>query len=135
MLKKGGRSSSMKKSEMKPYKEMLIQLRSRLRGDVAAMASSALTKSTDTMQTESNSIPSHIADIGSDTFEQHNTLRLLDNDGEVLDEIEVALERIEDGVYGSCNECEHKIPKTRLKAIPYTLYCVKCASQIESTQR
>ncbi len=134
MLKKGGRSW-MKKSETKPYKEMLIQLRSRLRGDVAAMASSALTKSNDTMQSESNSIPSHIADLGSDTFEQHNTLRLLDNDGEVLDEIEVALERIEDGVYGACNECEHKIPKTRLKAIPYTAYCVKCASQIESGLR
>ena len=42
---------------------------------------------------------------------------------------------IEDGVYGACNECEHKIPKTRLKAIPYTPYCVKCASQIESELR
>ncbi len=125
----------MKKTEMKPYKEMLIQLRSRLRGDVAAMASTALTKSGDAMNNESSSIPSHIADIGSETFEQHNTLRLLDNDGEVLDEIEVALERIEDGVYGACIECEHKIPKTRLRAIPYTPYCVKCASQIESGQR
>jgi RNA polymerase-binding transcription factor DksA len=125
----------MKKTEMKPYKEMLIQLRNRLRGDVAAMASTALTKSGDAMNNESSSIPSHIADIGSETFEQHNTLRLLDNDGEVLDEIEVALERIEDGVYGACIECEHKIPKTRLRAIPYTPYCVKCASQIESGQR
>jgi RNA polymerase-binding transcription factor DksA len=125
----------MKKSEMKSYKEMLIQLRSRLRGDVAGMASTALTKSGDAANSESSSIPSHIADIGSETFEQHNTLRLLDNDGEVLDEIEIALERIEDGVYGACVECEHKIPKTRLKAIPYTPYCVKCASQIESGQR
>ena len=125
----------MKKTEMKPYKELLIQLRSRLRGDVAAMASTALTKSGDALNNESSSIPSHIADIGSETFEQHNTLRLLDNDGEVLDEIEVALERIEDGVYGACIECEHKIPRTRLRAIPYTPYCVKCASQIESGQR
>jgi DnaK suppressor protein len=58
----------MKKTEMKPYKEMLIQLRSRLRGDVAAMASTALTKSGDAMNSESSSIPSHIADIGSETF-------------------------------------------------------------------
>jgi RNA polymerase-binding transcription factor DksA len=124
----------MKKSEMKPYREMLIQLRSRLRGDVTAMANTALTKSGEAMKSESSAFPSHIADIGSETFEQHNTLRLLDNDGEVLDEIEVALERIEEGVYGSCIECDHRIPKTRLKAIPYTSYCVKCASQIESGQ-
>jgi DnaK suppressor protein len=125
----------MKKAEMKPYKELLIQLRARLRGDVAGMANTALTKSGDARNGESSSMPSHIADIGSETFEQHNTLRLLDNDGEVLDEIEVALERIEEGVYGACTECEQKIPKTRLKAIPYTPYCVKCASQIESGNR
>ena len=125
----------MKKNEMKPYKELLLELRRRLRGDVAGMATTALVKSSEAMNSESSSIPSHIADLGSETFEQDNTLRLLDNDGEALEEIEGALERIEDGVYGSCLECEHKIPKTRLKAIPYTPYCVKCASQIESNGR
>jgi DnaK suppressor protein len=125
----------MKKSEMKPYKELLLELRRRLRGDVAGMASTALVKSGEAHGSESSSIPSHIADLGSETFEQDNTLRLLDNDGEVLEEIEGALERIEDGIYGSCTECEHKIPKTRLKAIPYTPYCVKCASQLESNGR
>jgi DnaK suppressor protein len=125
----------MKKTEMKPFKELLLELRRRLRGDVAGMANTALAQSGDAMNSESSSIPSHIADLGSETFEQDNTLRLLDNDGEVLEEIEGALERIEEGVYGSCVECEHKIPKTRLKAIPYTPYCVKCASQLESGSR
>lgn len=124
----------MKKTEMRPFKEMLLELRRRLRGDVATMANVALAKSGDA-RGDSSSIPSHIADMGSETFDQEHTLRLLDNEGEVLEEIEGALERIEDGVYGSCIECEHKIPKTRLKAIPYTPYCVKCASQLESNHR
>jgi RNA polymerase-binding transcription factor DksA len=59
----------------------------------------------------------------------------MDNEGEVLSQIEGALERIEDGDYGSCVECSGKIPKMRLNAIPYTPYCVKCASQLESSKR
>jgi len=46
-------------------------------------------------------------------------------------QIEEALERIDAGDFGACHECGKKISKTRLKAIPYALYCVKCAEKIE----
>ncbi|MGI9516935.1 MAG: TraR/DksA family transcriptional regulator [Pirellulaceae bacterium] len=124
----------MKKAEMKPFKEMLVELRARLRGNVSTLADAALAKSGGTGGGGS-AVPSHIADRGSDTYEQDNTLRLMDNEGEVLGQIEGALERIEDGDYGSCVECSGRIPKMRLKAIPYTPYCVKCASEIESSSR
>lgn len=123
----------MKKQEMKPFKAMLLELRARMRGDVSALANAALAKAGG--DGSGSSIPSHIADMGSDTYEQDNTLRLMDNEGEVLAQIEGALERIEDGDYGSCVECSGRIPKMRLNAIPYTPYCVKCASQIESNKR
>ena len=124
----------MKKAEMKPFKEQLLEMRTRLRGDVQALASAALSKNGGVTRSELSSVPSHIADMGSDTYEQDNTLRLMDNEGEVLEQIEAALERIEDRSYGSCIECGGRIPKMRLNAIPYTPYCVKCASQIESNQ-
>jgi RNA polymerase-binding transcription factor DksA len=120
----------MKKSELKPYKEILLALRSRLRGDVSTLADAALAKSSGGMGGSVSAVPSHIADIGSDTFEL--TLLLMSNEGETLEQVELALERIEEGVYGSCLECGKAIPKLRLNAIPYTSYCVKCASQIES---
>jgi len=72
--------------------------------------------------------------MGSDTFEQDNTILLMNNEGETLVQIEGALERVESGVYASCLECSGKIPKMRLKAIPYTPYCVNCASKLESTK-
>lgn len=125
----------MKKSEMKPFKELLLALRARLRGDVSALANAALAKAGGANGGSGSSVPSHIADMGSDTYEQDNTLRLMDNEGVVLGQIEGALERIEDGDYGSCVECSGRIPKMRLKAIPYTPYCVKCASEIESSNR
>ena len=116
---------------MRPFKKLLIALRARLQGDVNAMADAAL-GSTAESQGELSSLPSHMADLGSDTFEQDNTLRLMDNEEDVLAQIEQALERIEAGTYGKCTECEGRIPKMRLNVIPYTPVCVKCASDLES---
>ncbi len=123
----------MKKSEMKPYKEQLLALRARLRGDVSAMAKAALHKTRSEASGDLSSMPIHMADIGTDNFEQEFTLSLMQSEEEALEQIEAALERIEEGVYGQCLECEGKIPKTRLNAIPHTPYCVKCASKLERT--
>ena len=123
--------AKMKNSEVKPFKELLLALRARLRGDVSTLAQAALSDASGG-GAGSSSVPSHIADLGSDTYEQDNTILLMNNEGETLAQIEAALERIEDGVYGSCTECSGKIPKMRLKTIPYTPHCVKCASQLES---
>jgi DnaK suppressor protein len=121
----------MKKAELKVYREQLVALRARLRGDVTTMADSAL-KSGANNNGDLSRMPIHMADIGSDNFEQEFTLSLLANEEDTLDMIEAALERIEEGVYGACQECETAIPKTRLNAIPYTPFCVKCAAKSQT---
>lgn len=122
----------MKKPEMKVYKECLLALRARLRGDVHAMADAALNKTRAESSGDLSIMPIHMADVGTDNYEQEFTLNLMQADETTLDQIEAALERIEDGVYGSCVECGGRIPKTRLNAIPYAPCCVKCASKLES---
>lgn len=121
----------MKKADMKAYKERLLALRARLRGDVNQMADAALKKSRTEANGDLSSMPIHMADIGTDNFEQEFTLSLMQSEGGTLEQIEAALERIEDGTYGECEECGLKIPKQRLNAIPYAAMCVKCASQFE----
>jgi len=121
----------MKKADFKLYKERLLVLRARLRGDVSQLADAALKKSRSEANGDLSSMPIHMADIGSDNFEQEFTLSLMETEGGTLDKIESALERIEDGTYGQCEECGAKIPKKRLDAIPYTAMCIKCASQFE----
>lgn len=121
----------MNKKEMKVYKERLLLIRSRLRGDVSAMADAALNKTRSESSGDLSSMPIHMADIGSDNFEQEFTLNLMQTEEGTLDAIEVALERIEDGVYGVCEECNSAIKKSRLNAIPYTPFCIDCASENE----
>jgi RNA polymerase-binding protein DksA len=122
----------MKKDELQEYRERLVQLRARLRGDVSTMADAALNKTRSEANGDLSSMPIHMADIGSDNYEQEFTLSLMQSEENTLELIDSALERIEEGDYGSCTECGGKIPKARLNAIPYTPYCVKCAQQIQS---
>jgi len=121
----------MKKPELQTYKDLLLILRARVRGDVNQMADSALKKSRSEANGDLSSMPIHMADIGSDNFEQEFTLSLMESDGGTLAQIETSLERIEEGTYGQCEECGVKIPKSRLNAIPYATLCVRCAEQQE----
>lgn len=122
----------MKKVEMKVYKEQLLKLRARLRGDVSAMADSALNKTRSEASGDLSSMPIHMADVGTDNFEQEFTLALMETEETALGLVESALERIEEGTYGTCLECEGKILKARLNAIPYAPLCIKCASKLEA---
>jgi DnaK suppressor protein len=121
----------MKKIEMLGYKEKLHSIRARLRGDVTAMAEIALRKS-GIEGSDSNAMPIHMAELGSDNFEQEFTLGLMEAEEDTLGLIEAALGRIDDGSYGRCVQCDGAIPKARLNAIPYTPVCIKCAEQQES---
>jgi len=122
----------MKKTETKVFKEHLLALRARLRGDVSQLADAALKKNRSAANGDLSSMPIHMADLGSDNFEQEFTLSLIENEGVTLEQIEAALERVEDGTYGMCEECGARIPKSRLQAIPYATMCVRCASRTES---
>jgi DnaK suppressor protein len=123
----------MKKAELKVYREQLLALRSRLRGDVNAMANAALNKTRSETNGDLSSMPIHMADLGSDNFEQEFTLSLMQTEGGTLESIEAALEKIEDGVFGLCEECSLVISKTRLNAIPYAALCIKCAQKLEQS--
>jgi len=121
----------MKKSDVLAFKDKLHALRARLRGDVTAMAQVALRKS-GMEGSDSNGMPIHMAELGSDNFEQEFTLSLMETEEDTLELIDAALERMEGGTFGRCIQCDGVIPKARLNAIPYTPVCIKCAEARES---
>ena len=60
-------------------------MRARLRGDVSAMADATLKRTRSEASGDLSSMPIHMADIGSDNFEQEFTLSLMENDEETLE--------------------------------------------------
>jgi DnaK suppressor protein len=123
----------MKKTDMQAFREKLQSIRARLRGDVTTMAQVALRKS-GMEGSDSAGMPIHMAELGSDNFEQEFTLSLMETEEDMLGRIEAALERIDEGSFGRCVQCDGVIPKARLNAIPYTPVCIKCAEAQENHQ-
>ena len=117
----------MMNTELMACRERLLALRARLLGDMTQMENNALNND----RSRTTRMPTDMAELGSDNFEQELTLSLLRGDKDSLGQIEAAIERIDDGSYGRCRECDTKIPKSRLDALPYTEFCIRCASEQE----
>ncbi len=117
-----------KKAELEWFKQALLKRREMLNGSVNKMQEAALNKDRDEASGDFN----HMADMGTDNFDQDFTLGLIENEEEELRAINEALRKIEDNTYGLCESCEAVIPKARLKALPFTKMCVKCKEKDES---
>jgi RNA polymerase-binding transcription factor DksA len=123
----------MTKAELDTYRDSLLSLRSRLTGDVSHLADEALRARGGEASGSLSNAPLHMADLGTDNFEQEFTLRLLQNQEQALTEIDEALERIRQGKFGRCEECQEAIPKARLHSLPYTRHCVSCARKLQQS--
>ncbi len=77
----------------------------------------------------------HPADMGTETFEREKDYSIRTQVEAELGEIDKALKRVEDGTYGTCEVCGKRIPEERLKAVPWTRYCVDHQAQVERDTR
>ena len=123
----------MTKADLESYRETLLSLRSRLTGDVSHLADEALRSTGGEASGSLSNAPLHMADLGTDNFEQEFAFTLLQNQEQALDEIREALERIRQGTFGRCEECGAPIPKARLQAVPYARHCVECARKLQQS--
>jgi len=73
-----------------------------------------------------SSYATHLADLGTDSDEREKETYMLDRELRNLKNIDNALKRIHEKTYGVCNYCGEDISSTRLKAIPYTEFCINC---------
>ncbi len=78
-----------------------------------------------------SNVPLHMADLGTDNYDQEFTLGLIENEQGTLELVNEALDRMERGTFGQCVECGEPITKPRLQAIPYARHCIRCARKLE----
>lgn len=99
--------------------------------NVTEIEDEALKKSRLDATGDLSSMPIHMADLGTDNYEQEFALGLMDGERKLLREIDYALERINNGTYGICVGTGQPIPKARLEAQPWARYCVEFARKLE----
>ena len=126
--------SALKSDELNDYRTTLLNLRSRLRGDLDQMTDEALKLNQPHASGNLSNVPLHMADVGTENFDQEFTLGLIENEQAIVEEINEALDRLQRGTFGKCEECGGVIAKPRLQALPYAKYCIECARKLESSQ-
>jgi len=125
------RKSRLTAAELAYFRELLVEKLKEIIGDVNHIELGALKTSRQDSAGDLSSMPIHMADIGSDNYEQEFSLGLMDSERKIVREIHEALKRIQDGTYGVCEGTGEPIPKIRLKGIPWTRYCLKFAELVE----
>ena len=119
-------------SDVKHFKQMLLEKRMEILRNVTEIEDEALKKSRLDASGDLSSMPIHMADLGTDNYEQEFALGLMDGERKLLREIDFALERINNGTYGICTETGQPIAKARLEAQPWARYCIEYARKLEN---
>ena len=122
----------LKQDELESYRNVLLGLRARLRGDLDQMTDEALRRSQAESSGNLSNVPLHMADLGTENYDQEFTLGLIENEQGTLEQVHEALDRIHAGTFGRCQECGEPIAKPRLQALPYTRHCIQCARDLEN---
>lgn len=73
----------------------------------------------------------HMADVATDNFDREFSLEMAGTEQQLLNKIDEALKKIQEGNYGNCDNCEASISMERLKAVPYAKLCIKCQEEEE----
>ena len=119
----------LKPHELAEFRELLLEKRRELVGDVMHLENEA--RDHNSSGGNSSPMPLHMADLGTDTWEQELTLGLIETERSLLREIDDALVRIEDRTYGVCLGTGKAISKVRLRAKPSAKYCIEYARKRE----
>jgi len=122
----------MNKVQLETYRQKLLTLGKRLQGNVESIQNEAFRKTGGEASGSLSNAPLHLADLGSDSFEQEMSLGVLENEEQMLEQIAEALTRIEQGTFGRCQECGQEIGTERLQALPYTPHCIDCARKVQA---
>jgi DnaK suppressor protein len=125
------KESPLSDNDIEHFKQMLLEKRREILTNVNEMEDETLKKPRLDASGDLSSMPIHMADIGTDNYDQEFTLGLMDSERKLLKEIDDALQRIEQGTYGLCEGTGEQIQKARLEAQPWARYCVEYARKME----
>ena len=114
--------------ELEHFRDLLLQKRREIVGDMSQMEREALRSASGS---NLSNLPLHMADMGTDNYEQEFTLGLVEKDRVILREINSALAKIMDGSYGTCEGTGKPISKVRLEAQPWARFSIEYARQME----
>ena len=123
------KKARLPKEVLSKLQKALLKKRARLMGNVEKLEEESFMNSQKDFSGDISGYKTHIADIGSDASGMELMLGLASNQQKLLQQVNDALARMEDGTYGLCQMCGKPIPQARLEAIPEAELCLNCADK------
>ena len=118
---------------MKKLRTTLEKRKAELTDDLSRLSGEVKSMTTDE-EMEGSGLSNHLADTGSDVAEAERLVTVSQDLQDSLNEVNEALERMDNGTYGTCQRCGKDINPERLEAFPWVRYDVECQAIIERTQ-
>jgi RNA polymerase-binding transcription factor DksA len=116
----------MNDQQRQDFHSELQALRQRLQANLTHLRDDALRTAGDAGDNLSTTPTEHMADRGSDNFTRDLMVGVLQGADAELCDVNLALEKLDNGVYGVCEHCDADIPVIRLKALPFARLCLDC---------
>jgi RNA polymerase-binding protein DksA len=113
------------------FRKLLEAERVRIVKEIEGIQTLDHTTSQEDESGELSSYDQHPADAATETFLRERDVALEESAEAILRQVEVALRKIDEGTYGTCERCGKEIAPARLQAIPYTPFCIECAARVE----
>jgi RNA polymerase-binding protein DksA len=117
------------KRELEEFRRLLEEERDRLTQELEAIEEHL--PEVEQVSVDSSGYDEDIADVAADTFEREKGFAIENSVQTLLNQVEEALGRIDDGTYGTCELCGQPIHIERLRAIPYARLCIQCKAREE----
>lgn len=124
---------NMDSKQREEFKKQLLDIKDTILHDIRNMMAKN-TEGADVTE-ENASHGQHMADFATDMYDREFNLGLASNDRELLQKVEKAIKRMDEGTYGVCSHCQNPIAPARLHAIPYVETCLKCQEKLENPGR
>lgn len=122
------------KKELAKFKELLNVYRKKIGEGLEHIEKDNLNRSQKDASGDLSGYSFHMADMATDNFDREFSLDLASNEQDLLNRIDEALDKISDGTFGKCENCNKVIAVKRLKAVPYAKLCIKCKEEEEKQE-
>ena len=113
------------------FRDALLDERQRVEHALATLRDEHRGSLDDEVEETSPTNDNHLAETASATLGREIDYTLGDNAEQVRSAIDAALQRIDDGTYGTCTNCGQEIPRERLEASPWASLCIDCKRKAE----
>jgi RNA polymerase-binding protein DksA len=122
----------MNKEDLQFFKNLLLEKRNHAVSNLEEYERVSRSETAQESGEDRSAYSLHMADRGTDAMEREKNLLFAQRDGDYLDYLDDALQRVEAGSYGQCRSCGGLIGRARLEAVPTATRCISCKSKNDS---